>query len=493
MGEIDTLVVAGPIINGVRLDANGYERLQTISPATGETLGAFALCGPEEIDSAVAAAKAAFPGWSSLTVYDRAALLARFAEAIDRRREEIARLFSLEQGKPLRAEAVWEVDHTIRDFHTAAEDAKRLEGSMLQMANPHTRAVIYRAPRGVVAAIQPWNFPLGAFANQVLPALLTGNTVVSIPAPTTTLTAYEFVRCMEEADLPPGVLNFVTGQGAVVGDAITGHPDVQVVAFTGSVATGERVAQRAWGKAQLIELGGNGPTVILEDADLELAVRDAVGATYAAAGQNCIAAGRFLVHRTVSDEFSARLVAAVAEQVRLGHPLDDATTMGPINNELQAAKIDRHLETAVSAGATVLAGGGRSTAFPTDLYWEPTVLSGVTEAMPVAVEETFGPIAPIQEITSAAEALEIMHASPYGLCSSVYTRDVARGLRFAEVASTGGVSINGYSGLIEDHVPVGGRAGKLSGIGRVQGRYPMEEIFTELKPVLINIGAETTR
>jgi acyl-CoA reductase-like NAD-dependent aldehyde dehydrogenase len=489
MGETETPVVAGPIINGVRLDPDRYERQESVSPATGETLGGFALCGEAEIDSAVAAAKAAFPAWSALTVYDRAAALARFAEAIDRRRDQIARLFSLEQGKPLRTEAMWEVDHSVRDFHAAAEDAKRLEGSMLQMANPHTRALIYRVPRGVVAAIQPWNFPLGAFSNQVLPALITGNTVVSIPAPTTTLTAHEFVRCMEETDMPPGVLNLVTGQGAVVGDAITAHPDVSVVAFTGSVATGERVAQRAWGKAQLIELGGNGPTVVLEDADLELAVRDAVNATYAAAGQNCIAAGRFLVHGAVYEEFSERLVAAVAEQVRLGHPLDDATTMGPINNQVQATKIDRHVETAVAAGATVLAGGQRSTAFPTDLYWEPTVLSGVTEAMPVAVEETFGPIAPIQKISSDGQAREIMHCSPYGLWSSVYTRDTARGLRFAEQASTGGVSVNGYSGLIEDHIPVGGRAGKLSGIGRVQGRYPMEEIFTELKPVLINIGA----
>jgi acyl-CoA reductase-like NAD-dependent aldehyde dehydrogenase len=488
MAEVDTLVVAGPIINGSRLDPHGYLQQQAISPATGESLGSFALCGPEEVDSAVSAAKAAFPSWSSLTVFDRAVALARFADALKGRREEIARLFSLEQGKPLRAEAIWEVDHSIRDFHTAAEDAKRLEGSLLQMANPSTRGLLYRVPRGVVAAIQPWNFPLGAFANQVLPALLTGNTVVSIPAPTTTLTAYEFVRCMEDADLPPGILNFVTGQGAVVGDAATGHPDVQVVAFTGSVATGERVAQRAWGKAQLIELGGNGPTVILEDADLELAVRDSVGATYAAAGQNCIAAGRFLVHETVCDEFTERLVSAVAQHVRLGHPLDDATTMGPINNQLQATKIDRHVETAVAAGAKVLAGGGRASAFPTDLYWEPTVLAGVTEQMPVAVEETFGPVAPIQRISSEAEALQIMRASPYGLWSSVYTRDVTRGLRFAEVASTGGVSINGYSGLIEDHIPVGGRAGKLSGIGRVQGRYPMEEIFTELKPILINIG-----
>lgn len=487
MSTSDIAVEAGAIIGGAPPLSTRGGRRDAISPATGEVLGGFALCQIEDVDAAVLAAHDASGAWARTSVFERAAILERAVRLIDERREHIARLLAVEQGKPYRTEALYEVDDSVHNLRIAIEDAKRLEGSMPQSADPSRRVFVYRVPRGVVAAIGPWNFPLGTAAQQFGPALASGNTVVALPAPTTTLTVHEWTRCFIDAGLPEGVLNLLTGEGAVVGDALSGHPGVQVVTFTGSVATGQRVAQRAAGKAQLIELGGNGPTVILEDADLEIAIPDALLATYYCAGQNCCAAGRFLVHDEIYDEFADRLVAAVTSEIRLGHPFAEDTTMGPVNNATVASKIDEHVRAAVSDGARVLAGGGPATGFPTNLYWQPTVLADVTESMAVAVEETFGPVAPLQRITSEDEALRIVRASPFGLSASVYTKDFGRGLRFAEKMQSGIVNINTSNSSIEAHLPFGGRAGKLSGIGRTQGRYPIEDTYTELKTVIARV------
>jgi succinate-semialdehyde dehydrogenase/glutarate-semialdehyde dehydrogenase len=481
-------VDAGPFIGGRFIESTGPERHTSISPATGEVVGSFALGTTEDVDRAVAAAQQAFESWSTLSVFERCEYLERLVVEITRRREELGRLLALEQGKPYHLEALPEVDGSAENFRIAIEIAKHLDGgSVIPLADSRRRAFTFRVPRGVVAAVQPWNFPLGTASGQLAPALATGNAVVALPAPSTTLIEHEWIKCFEAAGFPPGVVNLVTGAGAVVGDAMTGHPDVQVVAFTGSVATGQRVAARAAGKAQLIELGGNGPFVVLEDADLDRVVPDAVSSAYGAAGQSCIAAGRFLVHDAVYDEFAARLTEAVRDRVIVGLPFDQATTMGPLNNTVLSDKVERHIASAVNAGAKVLTGGGRMAGFPTDLYWQPTVLADVTETMSVAVEETFGPVAPLQRISSDAEAMALMKASPYGLGSAVYTRDLGRGLQFAEKAPTGMMNVNARPGDVEGHVPVGGFSGKLSGIGKIQGRYPMEEVFTELKVVQLNL------
>jgi succinate-semialdehyde dehydrogenase/glutarate-semialdehyde dehydrogenase len=488
MSVIERTIQAGPFIDGHVVASAGDEQQEVISPATGETVGHFALGQPEDVDRAVAAAKAAFEPWAARTVFDRCKLLERLAEVVAGRREELGRLLAVEQGKPYKTEALGEIDDAIANIRVATELAKYIDGIMPQLADPTKRALIYRVPRGVLGAIQPWNFPLGTGSSQFGPALATGNTVVSLPAPSTTLISHEFALCFQEAGFPDGVFNQVTGLGAVVGEALTAHPDVAMIAFTGSVATGQRVAQRAWGKAQLIELGGNGPTVLMDDADLDLVIPHALRSAYGAAGQSCTAAGRFLVHGSIYDEFAERLTAAVHENIRLGEPFSDETTMGPLNNAPTAEKVDRHVDEAVAAGATVLTGGRRASGFPTDLYWEPTVLTGVTESMSVAVEETFGPVAPLQRISSDEEALEIAKASPYGLCGAVYTRDIARGLKFAEKVPSGMVSVNAPSGATEMHLPFGGRAGKLSGMGRNLGRYPMEEFYTELKLISVYVG-----
>jgi acyl-CoA reductase-like NAD-dependent aldehyde dehydrogenase len=294
-------------------------------------------------------------------------------------------------------------------------------------------------------------------------------------------------ECVAEAELPAGVFNLVTGHGAVVGDEIAAHPGVHAIGFIGSIATGHRVAERAAGKALLLEMGGNGPLVVLDDADVDAAVAATLTASFLCAGQSCTAGERFLVHEAVHDEYLDRLAAAVAREIRLGDPFAEETTMGPLNNEPVADKMDGHVSDAVARGAELVAGGRRADGFPTELYYEPTVLDRVTEEMDVAREETFGPVVPITTIRSDDEALAIANSSPYGLLAAVFTRDLRRGLRFAESVRAGWVNVNESSNYWESHLPFGGRSGSSSGVGRVGGRFPLET-FTELKTVVVNLG-----
>ena len=279
----------------------------------------------------------------------------------------------------------------------------------------------------------------------------------------------------------------VTGPGPVVGDEVAGSPGVHGIGFIGSVATGLHVAARAAGKATLLELGGNGPMVVLDDADVEGAAEASIAASFLCAGQSCTAGERYLVHEAVHDEFVERLEAAVSRAVRLGDPFADDTTMGPLNNEPTAAKMDRHVADAVDRGAELVAGGARADGFPTDLYWQATVLAGVTEEMEVAREETFGPVVPITRISSDDEALRIANESPYGLLCAVWTKDLARGLRFAEGVDAGWVNVNESTNYWESHLPFGGRAGSSSGVGRVGGSSVLEA-FTEPKTVVVTLG-----
>ena len=349
------------------------------------------------------------------------------------------------------------------------------------------RVLGYRVPRGVVGVITPWNWPYTMPAELIAPALAGGNAVVWTPATTTSLCGAMLAECLVDAELPAGVFNMVTGPGSIVGDEIAGSRGINAVGFIGSVATGEKVAARAAGKPCLLELGGNGPLVVLDDADVAAAAEASIAAAFLCAGQSCTAGERFLVHEAVHDEFVEQLAEAVARRVRLGDPFDDATTMGPLNNEATAAKMDEHVADAVGRGARVVAGGERAEGFPTRLYWTATVLDGVTEEMEVAREETFGPVAPITTVADDAEALRIANASPYGLLTAVWTRDLARGLRFAEAVDAGWVNVNDSTNYWESHLPFGGRAGKSSGTGRVGGRHALDT-FTEQKTVVLHVG-----
>jgi acyl-CoA reductase-like NAD-dependent aldehyde dehydrogenase len=463
--------------------AGGGGTAAAVSPSTGEQFATVAVADLTDVDAAVEAAASAFGEWSATSAFDRAAACERIAAGIGARREDLARALTEDQGKPLVAEAYDEVDELAVYFTMAGEDAKRVAGALPSSTSADRRVLTARVPLGVIGVVSPWNWPYTMGAEIFAPALAAGNTVVWVPAPSTTACCAVLAEIIAEASLPSGLFNLLSGPGPVVGDAVVGHPLVAGVGFVGSVETGGKVAARAAGKTQLLELGGNGPMVILDDADLGLAADAALEAAYLCAGQSCTAGERFLVQASVRAEFTERVVEATKTRVRLGDPYDPETTMGPLNNDATAAKFDRHIADAVGAGARICCGGSRAAGFPTGLYAEPTVLDGVTPGMAIEREETFGPVVPIVEVGSAAEALRLTNASPFGLTTAVFTEDLERGLAFAERARAGWVNINASTNLWESHLPFGGRAGSVSGRGRVGGRYPMET-FTEPKTIV---------
>jgi len=481
---VATVTLTRLFIAGAWEEASSGAALPALSPATGEVIGEVVQGSREDARRAVAAARAAFGGWAGRTAFDRAAALHRVADACARRRDELALALTLDQGKPLHAEAYDEVDELVAMWHGAAEDGVRLEGAIPPSATPGTRVLLLRRPKGPVAVVTPWNWPYTMPAELVGPALACGNTVVWNPAPSTAVCSGLLAECVAEAELPPGVFNFVPGEGPVVGDEIVGHPDVAAVGFIGSTATGRRIAQRAAGKAQLLEMGGNGPLVVLDDADLDAAADAAIVACFLCAGQSCTAGERLLVHEAVREDFVARLAERAAVRSQLGDPLAEGTQMGPLNNEGVAAKMDAHVHDAVARGARVVAGGERAGGFPTDLYWPATILDDVPADARAAAEETFGPIAPVVPIGSLEQAIELTNASPYGLLAAIYTADLRKGLRFAEEVRVGLVNVNETTNYWENHLPFGGRAGSDSGSGRVGGRHPFE-LLTELQTVVI--------
>ncbi len=474
-------------VDGAWVASEAGATFPAVSPSTGETFASVPKGTRADAQRAIDAARAAAPGWAGLSAFDRAAAMERIGAAIEARRDELALALSRDQGKPLAAESHGEVDELLVYFKMAAADAIRVEGLILPSVDAAKRVLVYRVPRGVVGVITPWNWPYTMAAEIIAPALAAGNAVVWNPASSTSACSITLAACFADADLPPGVFNLVTGPGSVVGDEIAGNPGVAAVGFVGSIEAGKKVASRAAGKDLLLEMGGNGPLVVLDDADLDAAVAATLSACFLNAGQSCTAGERILVQAGVHDAYVEKLAAAVSREIRLGDPMNDATTMGPVNNEAQAAKMDRHVEDAVARGAQVVTGGHRASGHPTSLFYEATVLDGVTDVMEVAREETFGPVAPITVITDEAEALRIVNDSPYGLLAAVFTRDLGRGLRFAEAVRTGWVNINEGTNYWESHLPFGGGAGADSGVGRVGGRFSMERL-TELKTVVVNLG-----
>ena len=474
-------------IDGAWVAAAAGGSFAATNPATGARIGQVAQATRDDARRAIEAARAAAPAWGRTTPFERAAILERIAESIEARRDSLARILTEDQGKPLLAEAHGEVDELILYFRMAAADAPRIEGLLPPSIDPDKRVLVYRVPKGVVGVITPWNWPYTMPAELIAPALAAGNTVVWNPARMTSACSVALAECIVEGDLPPGVFNLVTGAGDEVGDELAANAGTAAVGFIGSTVTGRRIAERAAGKELLLEMGGNGPLVILADADLEAAVAANLTACFLNAGQSCTAGERVLVDRAVHDEFLERLVAGVAARVRLGDPLDPATTMGPLNNERTATKTERQVGEAVARGAEVLVGGHRAPHFGSPLFFEATILDRVTDAMTIAREETFGPVVPITSIDGEAEALEIIDSSPYGLLTAVFTRDLRRGLAFAESARAGWVNINEGTNYWESHLPFGGRAGSQSGLGRVGGRYSIERL-TELKTIVVNLA-----
>jgi acyl-CoA reductase-like NAD-dependent aldehyde dehydrogenase len=470
-------------IAGEWATAESGKTFEAESPATGKTIGVVQLGAREDAQRAIEAANTAAPGWAGLSAFERATFLHRVADEVEKRRDALVHTLTLDQGKPL-AESRDEVDELVQYWRNAAEEGKRLEGRIPSSVSSGKRVLLMRRPRGVIGVITPWNWPYTMPAELIAPALAAGNAVVWTPASTTAVAGIALAECVAEADLPPGVFNLVTGPGSEVGDEIARNPGTHGVGFIGSTETGRRVAEAAAGKAAVLELGGNGPVVVLEDADLDLAAEATVAACFLCAGQSCTAGERLLVHRDVREEFVAKLGQLVAERVLLGDPFAETTTMGPLNNEGVAAKMDEHVADALQRGAELVSGGKRADGFPTGLYWQPTVLDGVPADALVATEETFGPVAPVVEIDSLEHAIQQANASPYGLLSAIFTRDLARGLRYADEVRTGWVNVNESSNYWETHLPFGGRSGSASGIGRVGGSAPLET-FTELQTIVI--------
>jgi len=466
--------------------ARADESYRVRSPATGEDVAELAAAGPGDVDDAFEAASAAFLRHERAGAFERAGWCEAVADVLDARSEGIARELTAEHGKPLR-DSLGEVASAAAGFRLAAAEGRRLGGETIPVADPHKRVLTARHPKGVWAVITPWNFPINIPVEYIGPALATGNAVVWKPAPTTSRVAVRLVECVLEAGVPPGLLNLVTGPSVETARHLVSHPRAIGVGFTGSTAVGEQVAAGAAGKHLMLELGGNGPVIVLGDADVERTAAAVASAAFWNAGQSCAAAERILVE-SPAHEALVDALGATARAMRLGDPFDATTEIGPVHNATTAAKMDEHVADAVEHGARLVAGGSRKEGWPTPLYYEPTVLEDVPAGARVQREETFGPIAPVTRVDGDAAVLELASSS-LGLSAAIFTRDVARAMRLAERLRCGQVVVNDTSNYWELHMPFGGWPGTGSGIGRVGGRYALEAM-TDVRSIAIDLRGE---
>ncbi len=452
-----------------------------INPANGEKLGEVPLCGAAETRRAIAAANDAWPAWRALTARQRGQLLRAWFELIVANADDLARLITAECGKPL-AEARGEVAYGASFVEWFAEEGKRTYGESIPSTAANTRLLVVKQPVGVCAAITPWNFPLAMITRKVAPALAAGCPVVVKPAEATPLTALALAVLAEQAGLPPGVFNVVTGNPAAIGGELCANPVVRKLSFTGSTAVGRLLmAQCAPTIKKLsLELGGNAPFIVFDDADLDAAVDGALIAKYRNTGQTCVCANRFLVQAGIYEEFAARF-AEKARGLKVGDGSEEGVAQGPLINAAGLTKVEAHVADALAKGARVLCGGVRHERGGN--FFQPTVLADVTTAMQVAREEIFGPVAPLFRFTTEAEAIAMANDTEFGLAAYFYSRDVGRCWRVGEALEYGMVGIN--TGLISTEVaPFGGI--KQSGLGREGSKYGIEE-YLEIKYLCFNI------
>jgi acyl-CoA reductase-like NAD-dependent aldehyde dehydrogenase len=461
--------------------------LPLVSPSTGETIAEVHQGTTKDVGTAVEAAARASTTLSTMTPFERAALAHRVADVLLERKDEIAGDLARELGKPYKTEARPEVETAADMFRDAAECTIALTSDYIPTRDPHKRVLTIRQPHGVYGILTPWNFPVAIPSEYLSAGLATGNTMVWKPSEWSPFSAWNLMSCFQEAGVPDGVLNLVQGSPAEVGGEVASHPGIAAIGMTGSSRTGKIVAGLAAGKPMLLELGGNGPTIIFEDADLESAIARAAFGSFSNSGQICSSTERILVHGSIERDVVDGL-RAEAEKVRLGAPFDDDTTMGPVANEPTASKIDAHLTDALQGGAEVVFGGSRAEGFPTRLYYQPTVIRGVTPLMKLNDEETFGPVAPVMTFDDEDKALEWANSAPLGLNGSIFTRDLGRALRVAERMQCGTVNINETSAYWQPHTPTGGYTGKQSGVGRIGGIYTQLEM-TQIKTINIDIQA----
>ncbi|MEE2997684.1 MAG: NADP-dependent succinate-semialdehyde dehydrogenase [Pseudomonadota bacterium] len=471
-------------INGEWVGAGSNETIDVSNPATGETLGTIPKLGADETREAIEAANKAYPLWRAKTAKERAVVLRKWFELIIENQEDLAKMMTAEQGKPLK-ESLGEIVYAASFIEWFAEEGKRIYGDTIPQHAPGKRIIVTKEPIGVCAAITPWNFPAAMITRKCGPALAAGCTMVVKPATATPYSALALAELAERAGVPKGVFSVVTGSSGAIGGEMTSNPIVRKLTFTGSTEIGKLLMEQCAGtiKKTSMELGGNAPFIVFNDADLDEAVEGAMASKFRKTGQTCVCANRLLVQDGVYDEFSEKLTAAV-EKMRIGDGLRGETEQGPLIDMAAVEKVEEHIEDAVAKGAKVISGGSRH-----DLggsFFQPTVLSEVNTDMKVTREETFGPVAPPYRFDTEAQALDMANDTEFGLAAYFYSRDIGRIWRVMESLEYGIVGVN--EGIISTEVaPFGGM--KESGTGREGSKYGIED-YLEIKYGLIGgIGA----
>ncbi len=466
-------------IDGAWTPADSGQTTGIRNPANGEALGSVPEMGAAETRRAIDAAQNALPAWSKKTAGERARLMRKWFDLMLANQEDLAVIMTAEQGKPL-SESKGEIAYAASFIEWFAEEAKRVYGDIIPGHQADKRIMVLRQPIGVVAAITPWNFPAAMITRKAGPAIAAGCPIVIKPAPQTPYSALAMAELAHRAGIPPGVFNVVTGDAVAIGGEFTSNPKVRKLSFTGSTPVGKLLMKQCSGtlKKVALELGGNAPFLVLDDADLDAAVAGAIASKYRNTGQTCVCANRFIVQSKVYDAFAAKLAEAV-KKLRVGDGLKGETDQGPLIDAKALAKVEKHIADAQSKGAKVVTGGKRHALGGT--FYEPTVLTGVSKDMILAGEETFGPVAPLFRVDTDEEAIALANDTEFGLAAYLYTRDLARSWRVTEGLETGIVGIN--TGIISTEVaPFGGV--KESGIGREGSKYGILE-FTELKYVCV--------
>ena len=457
-------------IDGEWCDANDGSTVSVTNPATGETVGTAPHMGAAETKRAIDAANAAWPAWRKTGAKERANILRKWNDLMLANADDLALIMTAEQGKPL-PEAKGEVAYAASFFEWFGEEAKRIEGDTLQSPWPDRRMVVTREPIGVCAAITPWNFPAAMITRKVGPALAAGCPIVVKPAELTPFSAFALAVLAERAGVPKGVFSVITGDSKSIGLEMTSNPVVRKVSFTGSTQVGRILMQQSAPtiKKLSLELGGNAPFIVFDDADIDAAVEGAIASKYRNAGQTCVCANRLYVQDGIYDKFAEKLVAAVAK-LKVGNGQDSGVTQGPLIEEKAVLKVEQHIADALSKGARLMAGGKRHELGHS--FFQPTILADVTSNMQVATEETFGPLAPLFRFKTEAEVIAMANDTEFGLAAYFYSRDIGRVWRVAEALETGMVGVN--TGLISNEIaPFGGV--KQSGLGREGSKYGMDD------------------
>jgi acyl-CoA reductase-like NAD-dependent aldehyde dehydrogenase len=482
-------------INGQWVTPLSGEYLENYNPADArESLGRFPASGAEDVNLAVAAAKEAFKTWRKVPAPRRAEILFKAGEILLRRKDEFAEAMTREMGKVLK-ETSGDVQEAIDMTYFIAGEGRRLHGFTTKAELPNKYAMCVREPIGVCGLITPWNFPMAIPSWKILPALICGNTVVIKPAEDTPHSTYNFVEALIEAGVPAGVVNIVSGYGEAAGAALTNHPDVRLISFTGSTDTGRIVATSAAQNDKIcsLEMGGKNVIMIMEDADLELAVEGVLWGAFGTSGQRCTAASRVVVHKKVAKKFTAMLVEG-ASKLRLGNGLSNKTDVGPVINAEAMTKILGYIEIGKNEDkAKLMCGGNRATKgdLKYGYFIEPTVFAGVKPNMRIAQEEIFGPVVSVIECSSYEEAIEIANGVKYGLSASIYTRDTNRAFKAMEDVQTGIFYVNASTIGAEVHLPFGGT--KSTGNGHREGGTQVLDIFSEWKSVYVDYSGKLQR